>query len=245
MIENFTNLNGTAPIIFKPGKATITRIPDAMISYDNKEQRKATKHEGDIPIESTKQWAERREKIRTAASLAIFEFESLAQMNQDEENAIINSLAYEIYNNLKDSKIFKKMDKSAEDKLDMIKVRVTALKASNPENFKKLSMNKLKVLVTKDTTVITENDIDSSDVNEIGNKMNKISREWEEELIKKAEAKGHNVSELRSLKAKQQKQQKQQKQKTKSSNTNKPDKHKEKYLKYKAKYLALKAKLGL
>lgn len=250
MIENFTNLNGTAPIVFKQGKAIITRIPDAMISYDNKEQRKATKHEGDVPTESPKQWADRREKLRTAENLAIFNFKTLDEMNQAEENAIIKSLADEIHNNLKSSKIFKHM--SDEDKLDIIKARIATLKKSNPENFQKLLMNKLGVLVSQNKTEITENDIGNSGNFEVGHKITKASKAWTEGLIKKAQADGHNVSHLpqdpKTSKSKKANtvatttESSDKKKKSKGSNKNK---HKEKYLKYKAKYLALKAKLGL
>ncbi len=241
LLKRFTNINGSAPIRFKEGNAFITRIPDELISESHKEMRIATKHEGDKHTESPLQWATRREKLRTADNLRIFNFSSIGEMNADEERAIINTLVDKVQNSMS-KKSFSRM--GDEEIKDIIRARIIALKESNLTNFKKQKINELGVLVSRNITEVPDHSERERKDFEVENTMVKAGNKWANELIEKARLAGHNVSHLPVTSVT--KTTESSERHSKGSNKNKKERNnREKYLKYKAKYLALKAKLGL
>ncbi len=213
-------------------KGTVTKIhPDLIANESFKDKIKATRDSRDELIESPTQYAKRRERIATDKVVKQLNFKSIKEFTDKEEAVPIDGLSILIQNKLKQN------IKSFEDAEREIKEIIIRLKNSDETNFNKLTINELTDLVNKRQTNIPNYKIEQlrnreEKEFEVGKKMFRYKLAWLQELEKQVP--GISVKDLLGKNPGK-----------KPGKSGKRKLYEEKYLKYKAKYLALKTQLGL
>ena len=224
---------------------TVTKIPRDLID-SSKSDRKYGKDPRDKPVEKQTAYKQRHEKLKAEAIQKYHGFGSKRDFEEARSDLINKTLSERIFRILtNDPKFLREFPDPAERKR-VVEERVARLLTNSPSTIGELRINELGKFVKNNSQFVELVDARHPDDFEVEKLIEKTVKEWIENLDGKLAKKAD--SEEKSEKSEQREKSK----KSKSSKSGRARRHDEsdsdfyaKYLKYKAKYMALKTKLGL
>lgn len=251
--DSFQLVNFTYPPRTKAPTITkgfVRKIPDEYLGA-TKEHRDTSRDQRDKHIMSQSQWREAQEEYNARLAVKKFGFRSVEAYTREKNNKMIEELVTVVIKRIIGVKPFKARLLDGTISEQTLVTIIEAVKTSNPNNFLKLKIDELveiikfKLLNPEDTRNLNElyralglqDDIQPLESRQLTSGKSTVNGIMEQAVDKwHAELEGSASSENTKSKGKKS---------DKGSGKKNRDGYREKYLKYKEKYLTLKAKLGL